>query len=147
MRGPTNSLHYGVRYPIWRKGEFTQYPFFVRFFLRFYFSVNKYVLFHLHVYMPISALTKLSHTGQKLSEKMFLRRVQPYFEIIFLSFIDKIFEQNFYQYITVHSVRIWTHKNVDEKAHTCTRRSKNAKERTKTDEKRILCKFTLMQQL
>ena len=55
------------------KGEFTQYPFFVRF-LRLCFSLNKYVLFYSHFYIPISALTKLSHTGQKLSEKNFLQR-------------------------------------------------------------------------
>ena len=41
-------------------------------------------------------------------------------------------------------MRIWTHKNADEKAHTLSRRSKNVKKRTKTYEKRILCKFTLI---
>ena len=40
-------------------------------------------------------------------------------------------------------MRIWTYKNEDEKAHTLSRRSKNVKKRTKTYEKRILCKFTL----
>ena len=44
--------------------------------------------------------------------------------------------------MTVWLVRIWTHKNADEKAHTLSRRSKNVKKRTKTYEKRILCKFT-----
>ena len=39
-------------------------------------------------------------------------------------------------------MRIWTYKNADEKAHTFLRRSKNVKKRTKTYEKRILCKFT-----
>ena len=68
--------------------------------------------------------------------------VQPYFEISLLSFIRKIFEQNFYQYITVYLVRIWTYKNADEKAHTFSKRSKNVKKRTNTDEKRIRCKFT-----
>ena len=38
-------------------------------FVRFFFSVKKYVLIRLHFYMPISALTKLSHAGQKFSEK------------------------------------------------------------------------------
>ena len=33
-----------------------------------------YVLFHPQFVMSISALTKLSHTGQKLSEKNFLQR-------------------------------------------------------------------------
>ena len=40
-------------------------------------------------------------------------------------------------------MQIWTRKNADEKAHTLSRRSKNVKKRTKTYEKRILCKFTL----
>ena len=44
--------------------------------------------------------------------------------------------------MTVWLVRIWTYKNADEKAHTFSR-SKNVKKRTKTYEKRILCKFTL----
>ena len=54
--------------------------------------------------------------------------------------MHKILEQNFYLYITVHLVRIWTDKNADEKAHTISR-SKNVKKRTKTYEKRILCRF------
>ena len=41
-------------------------------------------------------------------------------------------------------MRIWTYKNADEKAHTFSRRSKNVKKRTKTYEKRILCKFTFI---
>ena len=40
-------------------------------------------------------------------------------------------------------MRIWTYKNADEKEHTLSSRSKNVKKRTKTYEKRILCKFTL----
>ena len=39
-------------------------------------------------------------------------------------------------------MRIWTYKNADEKAHTFSRRSENVKKRTKTYEKRLLCKFT-----
>ena len=111
------------------------------FFYVFASSVNKYVLFHPHFYKSIPALTKLSHSGQKLSEKIFCSRVQPYFEILLLSFIRKVFEQNFYQYETVYLVRIWTYKNADEKEHTCSR--KKQKHKKKTDEKRILCKFTL----
>ena len=76
-------------------------------------------------------------------KKIFCKGVQLYFEISLLSFIHKIFEQNFYLYIKVYLVRIWTYKNADEKAHTFSRRSKNVKKRTKTYEKRILCKFTL----
>ena len=44
--------------------------------------------------------------------------------------------------MTVWLVRIWTHRNADEKAHTLSRKSKNVKKRTKTYEKRMLCKFT-----
>ena len=113
-------------------------------FLRFCFSLTKYALFHPHFYVPISAPTRQSHTEQKFSEKKIFKGVQLYFEILLLSFIHKIFEQNFYLYITVYLVRIWTvtYKNADEKAHTFSRRSKNVKKRTKTYEKRILCKFT-----
>ena len=68
---------------------------FVRF-LRFCLSVNKNVLFHSLFYLFISVLTKPSHTGQKLFDKHFLQRVQPYFEILLLSFIHEIFERNLY---------------------------------------------------
>ena len=91
--------------------------------------------------MSISAVTRQSHTGQKFFEKNFCKGVQLYFEISLLSFIHKIFKQNFYLYVIVYLVRIWTYKNADEKGHTFSR-SKNIKKRTKTDEKRILCKFT-----
>ena len=77
-------------------------------------------------------------------KKFFCKGVRRCFEISLLSFIHKIFEQNFYLYITVYLVRIWTYKNADEKAHTLSRRSKNVKKRTKTYEKRILCKFTFI---
>ena len=35
------------------------------------------------------------------------------------------YTQNFYQYIAVYLVLIWTYKNADEKAQTFSRRSKN----------------------
>ena len=107
--------------------------------------MKKYVLFHPHFYMSIAAQTKLLHNGQKFSEKFFCKGVQLYFEISLLSFIHKIFEQNFYQYIAVsdYLVRIWTYKNVDEKAHTFSR-SKNVKKQTKRPKKRILCKCTFI---
>ena len=79
----------------------------------------------------MSALIRQSRTELKFSEKIFCKEVQLYFEISLLSFIHKIFEQNFYLYTTVYLVRIWTYKNADEKAHTFSRRSKNVK---KTDE-------------
>ena len=44
------------------------------FFLCFCFSMSKYALFHPHFYVSISTLTKLSHAGQKLTEKNFLQR-------------------------------------------------------------------------
>ena len=65
-----------------------------------------------------------------------------YFEIELYSFTKNFFRKTFVQYVTVWLVRIWTHKNADEKADTLSRRSKNVKKRTKTNEKRILCKFT-----
>ena len=34
--------------------------------------------------------------------------VQPYFEISLSSFIHKIFEENFHQYLTAYLVQIWT---------------------------------------
>ena len=64
--------------------------------------------------------------------------VQLYFEISLLSFIHKVFEQNFYLYVTIYLVRIWTYENADEKAPTFSRRSKNV------TKKRKLCKLMLM---
>ena len=57
-------------------------------------------------------------------------------------FTKNFFRKTSVQYVTVWLVRIWTYKNADETAHTFSRRSKNVKKRTKTDEKRILCEFT-----
>ena len=50
--------------------------------------------------MSISALTRLSHAGQKyfLQRFFFCKGVQPYFKISLLSFIRKVFEQNFLVY-------------------------------------------------
>ena len=58
-------------------------------------------------------------------------------------FTKNFFRKTFVQYVTVWLLRIWTHENTDEKAHTLSKRSKNVKKRTKTYKKRILCKFTL----
>ena len=55
----------------------------------------------------------------------FCKEVQLYFETSLTSFIHKIFEQVFHQYVTFYSVRIWTYKNVDEKTHTFSWRGKN----------------------
>ena len=115
-------------------------------FLRFCSFLKKFALFHPHFYKSISVLIRQSHTGQKFSKKFFWKGVQLYFEISLLSFIHKIFEQNFYLYTAVYFVPIWTYKNADEKARTFSRKSKNVKKRTKTNEKRILRKFTFMKQ-
>ena len=94
------------------------------------------LFFRPHFYMFISALTRLSHTGQKFSESIFGEGVQLCFEISF-------FEQNFYLYVKVYLVRIWTYKNAEEKARTFSR-SKNLKK--KADVNRILCKLALSSQ-
>ena len=101
----------------------------MRFFIRIFISP--------YLHQPDSHILNKS-----FPKKIFCKVVQLHFEISLLSFIHKIFEQNFYLHTTVYLVRIWTYKNADEKAHTFSRRSKNVKKRTKTYEKRILCKFT-----
>ena len=68
---------------------------------------------------------------------------ERYFKIELYFFTKNFFRKTLVQYATVWLVRIWTHKNADEKGHTFSKRSKNVKKRTKTYEKRILCKFTL----
>ena len=68
--------------------------FFVRF-VRFFFSTKKYILFRPHVYIPISALTRLSHTGQKCVTALFCNNVHT---------------QNFYEHVTVCLVQKWTYR-------------------------------------
>ena len=90
------------------------------FFVRFSFSMKKYVLFRPPFYISIFALTILSHTEQKFSEtKMFFSMENnPNFEMS-LSLFDvdaQILEQNCYQYVAVYLVWIWTYKIVDKKA-------------------------------
>ena len=60
--------------------------------------------------MFISALTRLPHTGQKFSTNIFLWRATAQ-----LRFEISLFEQNFYQYVTIYLVWKRTYKNVDEK--------------------------------
>ena len=79
----------------------------------------------------------------KVFRKNFFVRGTALFRNIALIVHTQNFRPKFFLYITVYLVRIWIHKNADEKAHTFSRRSKNVKKRTKTYEKRILCKFTL----
>ena len=93
-------------------------------FVRFFFSMKKFVPFRPHFHMSISALSRLSHTRPKYFEqKKNCKGVQPYFEISLLL----VHTQNFYQHITFYLVRIWTNKNVDEKGHTFSWISKNGK--------------------
>ena len=87
------------------------------------------------LYVHIRTNQTVTYWTKVFRKKNFCKGVQLYFKISLLSFIYKIFEQNFYPYVTVYLVRIWTYKNADEKAQAFSRRSKNAK-------KRILCKFT-----
>ena len=57
------------------------------------------------------------HTNQTATywTKVFQKKL--YFEISLLSFIHKILEQNFYLYVTVYLVWIWTYKNANKKVH------------------------------
>ena len=88
--------------------------------------------FHPHFCVSKFALTNLSLTGQKFSEKKnFCLGVELYFEILLLLFIHNIFEQNFNLHVRVYLVRISTYKNADEKEHIFSRRSKYVKKRTK----------------
>ena len=78
--------------------------------------------------MFIFALTTLPHIEQKFFENILVwsGTAQLCFEI-------SLFEQNFYQYVTVYLVRKWTYKNADETAHTFSI-SKNVKSKErKTD--------------
>ena len=117
---------------------------FVRFFTflllleKVYAFSSAFLCVHIRTNQTVTYWTKV------VRKNFFCKGVRRYFEISLLSFVHKIFEQNFYLYITVYLVRIWTYKNADEKAHTFSRRSKNVKKRTKTYEKRILCKPTLI---
>ena len=52
----------------------------------------------------------VTYTEQKFSENIFCKGVQLCFE-------TSLFEQNFYEYVTVYLVRKWTYKNAKEKAH------------------------------
>ena len=69
---------------------------------RVFFSMKKYVIFRPHFCMSIPELTKLSHSGQKFSEKKkksVCIGIQPYFEISLSWFMHKIFVN--IRYVTV----------------------------------------------
>ena len=116
-------------------------------FLRFCFFLLKYALFHPHFYKFISALRRLLYIVKNFVQKFCVWTLRAIFQNQAVPLYKKNFRKAFVQYVTVWLVRIWTYKNADEKAHTFSRRSKNVKKRTKTDEKRILCKFTLRVQV
>ena len=120
-------------YMLWNKNGFAQHLFSLHF-CPFFLLHEKVCSFDPRLYTSISALIRLSNIEQKFFEKNFVE-VQPFFEIS-LSSLTKFL--NFYQYVTVFLVRIWTYKNADEKTHIFSR-----KKRKKTGEKRKLCKFTL----
>ena len=60
----------------------------------------------------------------------------------YTTYLNKIFI-----YVAVYLVWIWTYKNVDRKAHAFSRKNKYVKNRTKTNEKRMLCKLTFRKEL
>ena len=62
---------------------------------RLFFSIKKYALFRPHFYMSISALTRVSHSGQKLSENIICKGVQ-------LCFKMSLFQPNYYHYETFY---------------------------------------------
>ena len=51
--------------------------------------------------------------------KVFFEKIQLCFEISLSSYILEIFEPNFYQYVTVYFVWLWTYKNAHEKSAFC----------------------------
>ena len=79
-------------------------------------------------------------TRQKFFEKFLWKGLQLCFEISLSSFIPQIFEQIFYQSVTVYLVRVWTYKNADEKVRAFFWRRKQC---SKTDKNCILCKSAL----
>ena len=81
----------------------------------------------------------VTHWAKVFQKKFFVKGTALFWNIALI-----VHTQNFCLYTTVYLVRIRTYKNADEKAHTFSKRSKNVKKRTKTDEKRILIKFTFI---
>ena len=113
-------------------------------FLRFCFSLKKYALFHSHFYKSIYALSRLLYIDKNFVQKFCVWTIRAIFRNRAVPLYKKFFSEKFCPvgYVTGWLVRIWTHKNADEKAHTLSRRSKNVRKRTKTYKKRTLCKFT-----
>ena len=108
-------------------------------FLRFCFSMKMYALFHPHFIKSISALSRLLHEEKMLFKNVVYDQYLRYFKIELYSFTKNFFPKTFVQYVTVWVVRRWTYKKRIKSAYFFTE-NKTVKKRTKTDEKRILCK-------
>ena len=94
--------------------------------------------------MSISALTRQSHTGQKFSEKTFLWRDTALFRNIALI----VHTQNFWtKFLSMYNSLLSAYMDLQKcgwKSAYFFKEKKNVKKRTKTYEKRILCKFTFI---
>ena len=98
-------------------------------FVRFCFCLKKYAFFPSHILKSISAQSRLLYIHENFLQKfcawtiiaIFQNRAVPY------PFTKNFFRKTFVQFVTAWLVRIWTYKNADEKSHTFSRRSKNAK--------------------
>ena len=94
------------------------------FFLGFCLSLKKYALFLPHLYKFIFAVSRLLHVDKNSVQKaIFQNRTVHLFQ--------NCFWKTFVQYVTVWLVRIWTHKNADEK-HSFSWKRKNLQTRTKS---------------
>ena len=86
-------------------------------FIRFFFSSKKYRwlffvrIVHIRTNQTVTYWTKVPPPN------FFLLRGTALFRNIALIVMHKIFEQNFYRYVTDYLVQTWTYKNADEKAH------------------------------
>ena len=89
--------------------------------------MKKYALFRPHFYTSLSALTRLSHTGQKFSKKVFVKEYSPIVKYRTHRSCTNFLNKNFHQYVTVYLVRISIYKTADKKMHAFSRRSKNVK--------------------
>ena len=83
-------------------------------------------MFFLSAFLYVHIRTiRLSHAGQKFSEKKLFKGLQLCVEI-------SLFEQNLDQYVAVYLVRKWTYTNAEEKAHIFFKKQKT-KKRTKNE--------------
>ena len=80
--------------------------------------------------MSMSALTRLSHTGKKFSEKNFYEGVQLYFEISLSSFNHEIFLTKFLSINRIYrQTKMRTKKRKVEKGGNCAKRRESRKRR------------------